>query len=68
MLIVDRISEGTAVVEDGESRFEIPSEALAKDVREGDAVVLQNGIYVKNQNETDRRRNEILRLQNDLWE
>ncbi len=68
MLIVDRISEGIAVIEDGEKRFEVPRKMLSEDVSEGDVVELIDGIYVKNKNETDRRRNEIIKLQNELWE
>ena len=68
MLTVDRISEGIAVIEDGERRFEVPAEKLSRDVKEGDVVELSDGIYVKNKNETDRRRNEILKLQNELWD
>lgn len=68
MLTVDRISEGIAVIEDGERRFEVPTEKLSRDVKEGDVVELIDGIYVKNKNETDRRRNEILKLQNELWD
>lgn len=68
MLTVDRISEGIAVIEDGERRFEVPAEKLSRDVKEGDVVELIDGIYVKNKNETDRRRNEILKLQNELWD
>lgn len=68
MLIVDRISDGIAVIEDGENYFEVPEKNLGADVKEGDAVELIDGIYVKNKNETDKRRNEILKLQNELWE
>lgn len=68
MLTVDRISAGIAVIEDGERRFEVPTEKLSRDVKEGDVVELIDGIYVKNKNETDRRRNEILKLQNELWD
>lgn len=68
MLTVDRISGNTAVIEDGERRFEVPAETLSRDVKEGDIVELIDGIYVKNKNETDRRRNEILKLQNELWD
>lgn len=68
MLIVDRISEGIAVIEDDEKRFEIPAEKLAENIREGDVVVLQNDIYVKDENSTDERRKKIIELQNNLWE
>lgn len=68
MLIVDRISEGTAVIEDGESRFEVPAESLASDVKEGDAVSLENGVYRKDAEATEKRKQEIIKLQNSLWE
>lgn len=68
MLIVDRISEGTAVIEDGESRFEVPAEALANDVKEGDAVSFENGVYRKDAEATEKRKQEIIKLQDNLWE
>ena len=68
MLIIDRISEGIAVIEDGENCFEVPRKMLAENISEGDVVELIDGIYVKNKDETDRRRNEIIKLQNELWE
>lgn len=68
MLIVDRISEGIAVIEDGENYFEVPAEKLAENIREGDAVVLRDDIYVKDENGTDERRKKIIEMQNNLWE
>ena len=68
MLIVDRITEGIAVIEDGEKRFEVPAEKLAENIREGDVVELIDGIYVKNKNATEERRKKIIEMQNDLWE
>lgn len=68
MLIVDRISEGTAVIEDGESRFEVPAESLANDIKEGDAVFFENGVYRKDVEATEKRKQEIIRLQDSLWE
>lgn len=68
MLIVDRISEGTAVIEDGESRFEVPAKSLANDVKEGDAVSLENGVYRKDAEATEKRKQEIIKLQDSLWE
>lgn len=68
MLIVDRISEGIAVIEDGEKRFEVPRKMLSEDVSEGDVVELIDGIYVKNKNATDERRKKIIEMQNNLWE
>ena len=68
MLIIDRISEGIAVIEDGESRFEVSAEMLSEDVKEGDAVVLCGDKYVRDENATAERRKKIIELQNDLWD
>ncbi len=68
MLIIDRISEGIAVIEDGENRFEVPAEKLSEDVSEGDIVEIIDGIYVKNKNATEERRKKIIEMQNNLWE
>ena len=68
MLIIDRIEEGTAVIEDGNSRFEVPAEMLGRNVKEGDVVVSENGLYIKDENASAARRDEIIKLQNDLWE
>lgn len=68
MLIIDRISEGIAVIEDGENYFEVPAEMLAENIREGDVVVLRDDIYVKDENGTDERRKRIIEMQNELWE
>lgn len=68
MLIIDRISDGIAVIEDGESRFEVPIKMLSAGVSEGDVVVLQNEIYVKDENGTEERRKKNTELQNELWD
>ena len=68
MLLVDRIDGNTAVIDDGENRFEVPRSELAPDVREGDAVLFENGVYRKDTDATEKRRQEIIRLQDSLWE
>ncbi|MCM1022623.1 MAG: DUF3006 domain-containing protein [Prevotella sp.] len=68
MLIIDRIEDGIAVVETEDGRMEVPRSELAPDIKEGDVVELADGIYVKNQDETDMRRKKIIELQNSLWE
>ena len=68
MLIIDRIEDGIAVIEDDDARFEVPAEMLGKNVREGDVVISENGFYIKDENATANRRDEIIKLQNDLWE
>ena len=68
MLIIDRIEDGIAVIEDDDTRFEVPAEMLGEGVKEGDVVVSENGLYIKDENATAGRRDEIITLQNDLWE
>lgn len=68
MLIIDRISESIAVIEDGESRFEVHRKMLGSDVSDGDVVELIDGIYVKNKSATEERRKKIIEMQNNLWE
>ncbi|MDE5993835.1 MAG: DUF3006 domain-containing protein [Oscillospiraceae bacterium] len=68
MLIIDRIAGNTAVIEDGDNRFEVSRSELAPDVREGDAVLLENGVYQKDTDATEQRRQEIIKLQDSLWE
>lgn len=68
MLIIERIEDGIAVIENGDERFEVPAEKLSENIGEGDVVVLQNDIYIKDENGTDERRKKIIEMQNDLWE
>lgn len=68
MLIIDRIDGNTAVIEDGDNRFEVSRSELAPDVKEGDAVLLENGVYRKDTDATEKRRQEIIKLQDSLWE
>lgn len=68
MLIIDRIEDGIAVIENENTRFEVSAEMLAENVKEGDVVVSENGLYIKDENATAIRRDEIIKLQNDLWE
>ena len=68
MLIIDRIEDGIATIEDDNSRFEVPASMLDRDVREGDTVILENGVYVTDKSATEKRRREILKMQDDLWD
>lgn len=68
MLIVDNISDGIAVIEDGDIHFDIPAGALPEDVKEGDVIFFENGSYFKDYDATASRRSEIIKLQNSLWE
>ena len=68
MLIIERIEEKIAVIEDGNTYIRIPAEMLGENVKEGDVVISQNGLYIKDENASAARRDEIIKLQNDLWE
>ena len=68
MLIVSRISEGIAIIEDGEISFDIPAGALPDSVREGDVILWKNGEYFIDERATEERRNKIIEKQNNLWE
>ena len=68
MLIIDSISDGIAVIEDGDIHFDVPSGALADDIKEGDVVIFEDDVYVKDNNAAAERRSEIIKLQNELWE
>ncbi len=68
MLIVDRIEDGIAVIEQDSGRVEVPVEMLAEDVREGDIVTLRDGLYTADKAATKKRRREITELQDSLWD
>ena len=68
MLIVSNISEGIAVIEDGEISFDIPAGALPDNTKEGDVVLWENGEYLVDEKATAERRNKIIEMQNNLWE
>lgn len=59
MLIVDRFEEDKAVVFDDEKQIILDRDKLSPLVREGDAITLSdNGIYITDKEQTDRRRND----------
>ncbi len=68
MLIVSDISEGIAVIEDGDIAFDIPAGALPDGTKEGDVILWKNGEYVVDENATAERRSKIAEMQNNLWE
>ena len=68
MLIVNRIEDGIAVIEEENSRFDVPVSMLGENVREGDVVIFTDGKYVTDKNASDKIRSEIIKLQNGLWE
>jgi len=68
MLIISNISEGIAVIEDGEISFDIPTGALPDNAKEGDVILWENGEYLIDEKTTAERRKNIIEMQNNLWE
>lgn len=67
-LSVDRIEEKFLVcINDKGDSIVIPVEK-ANGAKVGDVIFEQDGRYVINHEETEKRRKEILDLQNSLWE
>lgn len=63
MLIVDRFEEDKAVVFDDEKRIILSRDLLSPFVKEGDVITLSdNGVYITDKEQTDRRSNDNLSL------
>lgn len=60
--VVDRIEGDLAVCEHGEQTEAIPLRELPQGLREGDCLFWEDGGFLVDQAETDRRREENLRL------
>jgi hypothetical protein len=69
MLTIEKIEGKIVVIEDGDSSFEADISLFDGKVREGDIVArLSNGRYKKDNAATEKRRKEIINLQNSLWD
>lgn len=68
MMIVDRIEGKTVVIEDGDKQFNAEISLFDGDIREGDVIIERNGRYFSDSNATEKRREEIIKLQDSLWE
>ena len=65
--IIDRIEGKFAACEDStRSTFNILLEKLPHNVHEGDCIVCENGQYIIDANETQRRREENIKLLREL--
>lgn len=65
---VDRIEENIAtLIDDDENKVEIDVSQLLKDVKEGDILKFENGKYVLDKDETMKRKERILSLQNRIF-
>lgn len=59
MIVIDRFGEDFAVLEiDGEIT-EVPRNIIPDDAREGDILVLDNGVYSVDEKATSERRNSV---------
>lgn len=68
MLIIDRFEDEYVILEDSNYHYEIKRSELPSDCKEGDVIVTKNGIYIVNAEQTELRRQAILKLQRTLWE
>ena len=68
MMIVDRIEGQTVVIEDGGRHFNADISLFDGAVHEGDVLTEQGGRYSADKDATQRRREDIIKLQNSLWE
>lgn len=68
MIIIDRFEGKYAVCEENDKQILIEKEILPSNAKEGDVLEMFEGHYFINSDETEKRREEINSLQDDLWE
>ena len=67
MMILEKIEGGNAVIYSGDERLVVPAECVA--CREpGCVLTLDCGVYTKDEEATARRRRDIFRLQESLFD
>lgn len=67
--IIDRFEGDYAVVEfEGKEMKNVPKNELPVEIKEGDVIVLINGKYQVNQEETLKRKMDIKKLTENMWE
>lgn len=67
--IIDHFEEKLAVCEDGSGNLvDIERDKIPKKAQEGDVIILKNGKFVVDKNQTDKLRKEIEDLMNEVWE
>lgn len=67
MITLERIYGGMAYISDGEKEYTVPCELL-QGCREGDVLISDGGIYKTDNAATEKRRKDIIALQDSLWE
>lgn len=68
MMIIDRIEGKTVVIEDGDRYFNADISLFDGTVHEGDVIAERDGRYFADKAATKKRREDIIKLQNSLWE
>ncbi len=58
MIFFDRIEQGTAVLYDDDKRFCVPVSLISPLSKEGDVLLLENGLYRTDTEATTKIRNE----------
>lgn len=67
MLILERIKGSVAVISDDDGDFSVSTE-MVTGCCEGDVVILSGDRYITDRAATEKRRRDIISLQNSLWE
>lgn len=69
MLIIDRFEGKYAIVEQELGKYlNIKRNQLPKNAKEGDCLFIDKGIYKIDEIETKKRKEDIIKLQNSMWE
>ncbi len=69
MFIIERFEDDKAVLEDDNGKHSvIIRKNLPHNAKEGDCLILKNGVYSVDSELTKEKREEIIRLQDSLWE
>ena len=67
--IIDRFENEFTFLEDEQKKMiQIKSKNLPKGVREGDVIILQHNIYTVDKEETTKRRENIKKMIDELWD
>ncbi len=67
MIILDRLTPKEAVIYEGDKRITV-SRSLVSGCKEGDVLILKDNFYITDKTATEKRRQDIIDLQNSLWE
>ena len=67
--IIDRFEGDYAILEDeNKNMLDILKSSLPDKVKEGDVLILKSNSYTIDQDETNKRKDQIQKLMNELWE